>query len=77
VSKQWLSFWNLRTFRKILAPAALCPNTGDYPKLSDEIKNNPAIFLSPEIRAKSEVITDLGAENAKYTKVWDQIKAAE
>ena len=55
----------------------LCPNTGAYPKLSDEIKNNPAIFLSPEIRAKSEVITDLGSENAKYTKVWDQIKAAE
>ncbi len=38
---------------------------------------NPAIFLDPEVQAKSEVIRDLGADNAKYVKVWDEIKAAK
>ncbi len=55
----------------------LCPNTDSYPKLSAAIRQNPAIFVPVEIRAKSEVIDDLGADNAKYTKAWDQIKAAE
>jgi spermidine/putrescine transport system substrate-binding protein len=55
----------------------LCPNKDAYPLLSEGIRNNPAVFLDPAIRAKSEIIEDLGADNAKYTKVWDQIKAAE
>lgn len=55
----------------------LCPNTPSYAKLSAETRSDPAIFIPPEIRARSEVIDDLGADNAKYTKMWDQIKAAE
>lgn len=55
----------------------LCPNSASYRFLSDEIRDDPAIFLPPEIREKSEMINDLGADNAKYTKVWDEIKAAE
>ena len=55
----------------------LCPNSASYRFLSEEILNNPAIFLPDEIRAKCEVIEDLGADNAKYTKVWDEMKAAE
>jgi spermidine/putrescine transport system substrate-binding protein len=55
----------------------LCPNQDAYPLLSDAIKNNPAIFLAPEIRAKCEVLDDLGADNAKWVKVWDEIKAAK
>jgi spermidine/putrescine transport system substrate-binding protein len=54
----------------------LCPNRAAYEKLGDEIRKNPAIFLDPKIRAKSEVIRDLGPDNAKYVKVWDEIKAA-
>ncbi len=54
----------------------LCPNRAAYEKLGDEIRKNPAIFLDPEVRAKSEVVRDLGADNAKYVKVWDAIKAA-
>ena len=38
--------------------------------------DNPAVMLDPAVQAKCEVIRDLGADNAKYTKVWDQIKAA-
>ena len=55
----------------------LCPNSASYRFLSEEILNNPGIFLADEIRSKCEVIEDLGADNAKYTKVWDEVKAAD
>ena len=55
----------------------LAPNKDCYPLLPAEIRNNPAVFVPAEIKARSEVIDDLGADNAKYTKVWDQVKAAE
>jgi len=55
----------------------LAPNQDAYPLLSEETRNNPIIFPPPEVRAKGEVIRDLGEHNAKYTKVWDEIKAAE
>ncbi len=55
----------------------LCPNRASYEFISPETRNNQAIFLKPEIRAKCEIINDLGDENQKYTKIWDQIKAAQ
>ena len=55
----------------------LCPNAPSYAMLPAEFRSNPAVFMDPAIRAKSEVIRDLGADNAKYTKVWDEIKAAK
>ena len=55
----------------------LCPNKPAYAKLDAEIRDNPAVFMDPAVRAKSEVIRDLGADNARYVKVWDQIKAAK
>ncbi len=54
----------------------LCPNRAAYEKLGDDVRKNPAMFLDPATRAKSEVVRDLGADNAKYVKVWDEIKAA-
>ena len=54
----------------------LAPNTAAYPLMSDEVRENPSIVLSDELVAKSEVIRDLGADNAKYVKVWDEVKAA-
>ncbi len=54
----------------------VCPNKTSYPKVDAALRNNPAIFLAPELRAKCEVIEDLGPDTAKYTKIWDQIKAA-
>jgi len=57
--------------------AYLCPNVGAYELLSPEIKEDPAIFMDPAIRAKSEVIDDIGDALALYTRMWDQIKAAE
>ncbi|MBU1694599.1 MAG: hypothetical protein KKC51_11635 [Verrucomicrobia bacterium] len=55
----------------------LCPNAGAYPLMSEEIREDPSIFLVPEIKAKSEVIGDIGEALALYTRMWDQIKAAE
>lgn len=55
----------------------LCPNKSAYPLLIDEIRNNPSIFLKPEVLDRCEIIGDLGAENVRYTAVWDRIKAAE
>jgi spermidine/putrescine transport system substrate-binding protein len=52
----------------------LCPNRDSYPLLDPSIRENPGIFLVPEIKAKCEVLADLGAENALYVKVWDEIK---
>ena len=55
----------------------LCPNAACYPFLSAEFKANDSIFLPPALLEKCESIEDLGPNQAKYTKVWDAIKAAE
>ena len=54
----------------------LCPNTASYAMLSDEVKANPGIFPDPDTRSRGEVIQDLGENNQKYTRIWDEIKAA-
>jgi spermidine/putrescine transport system substrate-binding protein len=55
----------------------VCPNKDAYPLISEELRNNPAVFLPPEVRAKCEVIGDVGDALPLYTKMWDEIKAAE
>ena len=46
------------------------------PPTKPETRANPALFPSPEVRARCEVIRDLGPANARYSRVWDEIKAA-
>jgi spermidine/putrescine transport system substrate-binding protein len=53
----------------------LCPNKASYPLLPAEIRDNPGIFIDPAIRARSEMIADIGAANALYVAVWDRLKA--
>lgn len=55
----------------------LCPNKAAYASLKQETRDNSAIFLPPALQKKSETIRDLGKDNAKYTRVWDEIKAAK
>lgn len=55
----------------------LCPNKDAYPLMSEDIRNDPGVFLDAAIKAKSEVISDVGDALPLYTKMWDQIKAAE
>ena len=54
----------------------LCPNAASYRLLPQEILDDPTIFLPEGIKKKCEVINDVGPANAKYTAMWDQIKAA-
>ena len=54
----------------------LCPNKDAYPLLGKDLRENPGVFLDPEVRARSEIIAELGDANALYLKVWDEIKAA-
>jgi spermidine/putrescine transport system substrate-binding protein len=55
----------------------LCPNKDAYALLSEDLRKNPGIFMDPEVRAKSEIIADLGEAIALYIKTWDEIKAAK
>lgn len=55
----------------------LCPNIDSYPLLSEALRRNPAMFMKPELRARCEILADLGDANALYVRIWDQIKATE
>jgi spermidine/putrescine transport system substrate-binding protein len=55
----------------------LSPNVEGQKLVSQEFRDNPAIFIDPAVMAKNEVIRDLGKDNDKYTRVWDAVKAAE
>ncbi len=55
----------------------LCPNITAYDLLSADIREDDSIFMDPETRAKSEMIDDVGEALALYTRVWDEIKAAD
>jgi spermidine/putrescine transport system substrate-binding protein len=51
----------------------LCPNLASYPLLPDEIRDDATIFLPAGILRNSEVVRDLGADNAKYARLWTEI----
>ncbi|MDD4017690.1 MAG: spermidine/putrescine ABC transporter substrate-binding protein [Kiritimatiellae bacterium] len=63
--------------RNIQYICAVMPNKEGISKLPDEYRNNPAILPPADVLAKAEVLKDLGANNALYSKVWDTIKATE
>ena len=54
----------------------LCPNTGAYPLLNAELKDNPMLFPPQSIIDKSEAIENLGPAVQEYNKAWDAVKAA-
>lgn len=55
----------------------LCPNKASYEKLPEALRNNPAIFPPPEVLQRAEYIQELGEDLAKFTKAWDEVKAAQ
>jgi len=55
----------------------LSPNKEAYSLLGESLRKNPGVFMDPELRARSEIIADLGASLALYIKIWDEIKAAK
>lgn len=54
----------------------VCPNKEGLARVSREFLANPAVAVPGDVRAKSEVIQDVGKDLPKYTRVWDEVKAA-
>ncbi|MBP3526698.1 MAG: spermidine/putrescine ABC transporter substrate-binding protein [Opitutales bacterium] len=54
-----------------------CPVDGAKEFVSEENRNHPGMFIADEMYKKGEIIQDLGADNAKYIKIWDEIKLAK
>jgi len=52
----------------------LMPNQASYQFLSAAFKANPVLFPAPQVRAKGEVIRDLGQKNQLYIQAWDEVK---
>ena len=50
-------------------------NTAAVDLLPEELKSNPSINPSPEVRAKLQIFEDLGKDLRIYTRAWDRIKA--
>ena len=55
----------------------LAPNKASYPYLSEEVLSEPSIFIPEETMKKCEVIRDLGEHNVLYSRIWEEVKAAE
>lgn len=55
----------------------IMPNLEALKKVSPEFLSNPAVAIPDELKTKCEVIDDVGTDLAKYTKVWDEVKAAK
>ncbi len=53
----------------------LSPNRAALALCDPEFVDNPAINPPASVRAKCETIRDLGPDNAKWSKVWDAVKA--
>ncbi|MBN2684566.1 MAG: extracellular solute-binding protein [Pontiellaceae bacterium] len=56
---------------------AQIPNLPAYDLIDEEVRNNPAIFLTPEVLANCQILEDVGGAIVLYTQAWDRIKAAE
>jgi spermidine/putrescine transport system substrate-binding protein len=55
----------------------LCPNTAALKKVGREFLRNPAVTIPEDVKAKCEALEDLGADLPKWTKMWDEVKAAK
>lgn len=53
------------------------PNPAAVAMLDEELRENRAFNVEEEVMEKCEVIRDLGADNAKYVRIWDRVKADE
>ncbi len=54
----------------------LAPNIPAQKLMPESFRKNPSIFPASEVMAKCEVMKDLGADNEKYSRLWDKIKSA-
>ena len=52
------------------------PNRAALPLLPASVRDNPAIFPSAEVVARTEVIEDLGAAAVLYDRLWTEVKTS-
>ena len=50
------------------------PHTEAVSLVDESIRNNPVFMIPEEVRARCTALLDLGAENAKYVRAWEEIK---
>lgn len=55
----------------------LAPNPAAVSLMPESFRTNKSIFPGDDIMSRCEVMRDLGPDNVKYTKIWDEIKAAK
>ncbi len=55
----------------------LSPNTEAQKLMDSDFMSNTAINPPKRVIERSDVLTDLGENNQKYSKIWDQIKSAK
>lgn len=53
------------------------PNQSAYALVSDELKNDPSVFVPDNLMEKSDTVRLIGDAITLYSKYWDQIKASE
>jgi spermidine/putrescine transport system substrate-binding protein len=49
-------------------------NRESMPLIKPEDRNNPAIYPSPEIMSRLELVRDLGAATTLYDELWTEVK---
>lgn len=55
----------------------LCPNVPAKKLVPKEFLEHPAVMVPQEVKSRVEVIQDVGADLAKYTRAWDEVKSAQ
>lgn len=55
----------------------ISPNAAAYEFLPDDYKNNPALFIPPEVLGTPEFIMDVGEYESVYSDIWTQFKLAK
>jgi len=63
--------------KNIQCICAIMPNKEAIARLPAKYRSNPAIIPPAEVLSRAEVLKDLGAANALYSKIWDTIKATD
>ena len=52
------------------------PNRAALPLLPPAIRDNPAIFPSAEVVARTEIIEDIGDATVLYDRLWTEVKTS-
>ncbi len=55
----------------------LCPNDKAMDLVGKTFLENPAVKIPEEVMLRSEVIEHLGPDQQKWTKAWDEVRAAQ